>query len=210
MRNAKFEAKIQDERCEMKHLRSFSLIKIRMLAYWSLKKKFEDVLVFEEKCVYIRRKVCDYLKKCVRICILNKFVIVFIFLTFFLFFHFILISFWYIFMRMMKTLIDINVIFVKSSRFVFDLIINVFINIFMFFFSELIIVVFMFRVIVNLIIKYIIFDSNDVINELNLLQQKIIKRQKFEERIKRTINNAFLKIRWLLSNFFSRVLIIIV
>jgi hypothetical protein len=32
----------------------------RACLFLILKKKFEDVLIFEEKCVYIRKAMCDY------------------------------------------------------------------------------------------------------------------------------------------------------
>jgi hypothetical protein len=40
------------------------------------------------------------------------------------------------------------------------------------------------RVIVNSIIEYVIIDSNDLVDELNHLQQKIIKRRDFERQMR--------------------------
>jgi hypothetical protein len=41
-----------------------------------------------------------------------------------------------------------------------------------------------FRVIVNLIIEYVIIDSKNLVDELNRLQQKIIRRRDFERQMK--------------------------
>jgi hypothetical protein len=41
------------------------------------KRSREDVLIFEERCAYIRREMCLYSKKCARITTLNLFNIVF-------------------------------------------------------------------------------------------------------------------------------------
>jgi hypothetical protein len=76
-----------------------------------------------------------------------------------------------ILLRMMKTLIDTDVIFVESSRFVLDSIIDVLVDIFLFvFLFESITVALVFRVIVDLIIEYVIIDSKDLVEKLNRLQ----------------------------------------
>jgi hypothetical protein len=116
-----------------------------------------------------------------------------------------------IFLRMMKTLINTNVIFVESSRFALDSIIDVLVDIFLSaFFFELITAASVFRVIVSSIIEYVIIDLKDLVNELNRLQQKIIRRRDFERQMRthdkqRVSENSSIVIE--LS--FSRVLIII-
>ncbi len=90
-----------------------------------------------------------------------------------------------IFLRMMKTLIDTDVIFDESSRFALDSIIDVYVDIFLsVFFSELIIAAFVSRVIVDLITKYVIIVSKNLVDEFNRLQRKIIKRREFERQMK--------------------------
>jgi hypothetical protein len=116
-----------------------------------------------------------------------------------------------ILLQMMKTLIDINVIFVESSRLALDLIIDVFVDIFLFvFLSELIFVASVSRVIIDSITKYITIDTKDFVDELNRLQQKIIRRRDFERQMKthdkqRVFENSSIVIE--LS--FSRVSVII-
>jgi hypothetical protein len=86
---------------------------------------------------------------------------------------------------MMKTIIDIDVIFVESSRFVLDSIIDVFVDIFLSaFFFESITAAFVFRFIVDLIVEYVIIDSKNFVEKLNRLQQKIIKRRDFERQMR--------------------------
>jgi hypothetical protein len=86
---------------------------------------------------------------------------------------------------MMKTLIDINVIFVKSSCFVLDSIIDVFVDIFLsVFLSESVIVALVSRIIVDSITKYITIDTKNPVDELNRLQQKIIRRRDFERQMR--------------------------
>jgi hypothetical protein len=115
-----------------------------------------------------------------------------------------------ILLRMMKMLIDIDVIFVESSRFVFDLIINVFVDIFLFvFLFELIIVAFVFRVIVDLITKYIIIDTKDSVDELNRLQQEIIKRRNFERQMRTHDKQHVFENSSIVIKLFSRALVII-
>ncbi len=65
------------------------------------------------------------------------------------------------------------------------------------------------RVIVDLITKYVIIDSNDFVDELNRLQQKIITRREFKRQMKthdkqRVFENSLIVIEF----SFSRVLII--
>jgi ABC-type maltose transport system permease subunit len=110
----------------------------------------------------------------------------------------------------MKTLINIDVIFVESSRFVLDSIIDVFIDIFLFvFLFELITVVLVSRVIVDLITKYVIIDSKNLVDELNRLKQKIIKRREFERQMKTHDKQRIFENSSIVINFFSRVLVII-
>ncbi len=61
----------------------------------------------------------------------------------------------------------------------------------------------------NLIIEYVIIDSNNFVDELNRLQQKIIKRRNFERQMRahdkqRVFKNSFVVIKL----FSSRVLVI--
>jgi hypothetical protein len=88
-------------------------------------------------------------------------------------------------LRMMKTLIDTDVTFVESSRFVLDSTIDVLVDISLSaFFSELTTAASVFRVIVNSIIEYVIIDSKDLVDELNRLQQKVIRRRDFERQMR--------------------------
>jgi hypothetical protein len=78
------------------------------------------------------------------------------------------------------------------------------------FFSESITAAFVFRVIVDLIIEYVIIDSKDLVEKLNRLQQKIIRRRDFKRQMRahdkqRVSENSSIVIEL----FFSRVLIII-
>ncbi len=110
-----------------------------------------------------------------------------------------------IFLRMTKTLIDIDITFVESFRFVLDSTIDVFVDIFLFvFFFELIIVVLVSRIILDLITKYVIIDSKNFVDELNHLQQKIIKRRDFKQQMKthdkqRVFENSFIVIEFSLG-----------
>jgi hypothetical protein len=82
-----------------------------------------------------------------------------------------------ILLRMIKTLIDTDVTFVESSRFALDSTTDALVDIFLFvFFFELTTAASVFRVIVNSIIEYVIIDSKNLVDELNHLQQKIIRR----------------------------------
>ncbi len=68
----------------------------------------------------------------------------------------------------------------------------------------------MFYVIVDLIIKYVIINSNDFVEKLNCLQQKISKRRDFERQMRahdkqRVFENSSIVIQF----FFLRVFVII-